>query len=201
MAAQQGVTPSKQFTAALNGFTAELTAAQAAELSKDAQVLAVEPDVENAPDYTTTDFLKLTGEEGAWETRFGGEENAGKGVVVGVIDSGYAPDNPFLQGEPVQPLSGPAQMGVPYRTAEGRIAMLKADGTTFEGECQKGVGTGAAFDGTLCNSKVVSARYFADALPAVREAGKPRSPGTDLPGGRRQPRHAHGHHGRRQRQR
>lgn len=164
VAAQQGVTPSKQFTAALNGFTAELTAAQAAKLSKDARVLAVEPDVENAPDYTTGDFLKLTGADGAWKTRFGGEENAGKGVVVGVIDSGYAPDNPFLQGEPVQPLSGPAQVGVPYRTPEGRIAMLKADGSTFQGECQKGVGTGAAFDGTLCNSKVVSARYFADAF-------------------------------------
>jgi subtilisin family serine protease len=167
VASQQGVTPSKQFTAALNGFTAELTATQAGELSKDARVLAVEPDVQNAPDYTTTDFLKLTGEEGAWATRFGGEENAGKGVVVGVIDSGYAPDNPFLQGEPVQPLSGPAQMGVPYRTPEGRIAMLKADGTTFEGECQKGVGTGAGFDGTLCNSKVVSARYFADSFLQV----------------------------------
>jgi subtilisin family serine protease len=163
VASQQGVAPSKQFTAALNGFTAQLTAVQASELSKDARVLAVEPDVENAPDYTTTDFLELTGEDGAWATRFGGKANAGKGVVVGVIDSGYAPDNPFLQGEPVQPLSGPAQMGVPYRTAEGRIAMLKADGSTFQGECQKGVGTGASFDGTLCNSKVLSARYFADA--------------------------------------
>ncbi|MET3720496.1 S8 family serine peptidase [Arthrobacter sp. UYEF21] len=164
LAAEQGVTPAKQFTAALNGFTAELSAVQAAELSKDARVLAVAPDVENAPDYTTGDFLELTGEDGAWETRFGGEENAGKGVVVGVIDSGYAPDNPFLHGEPVQPLSGAAQVGEPYRTAEGRIAMLKADGTTFEGECQKGVGTGAAFDGSLCNSKVVSARYFADSF-------------------------------------
>jgi subtilisin family serine protease len=164
VATQQGVTPTKQFTAALNGFTADLTAAQAAELAKDARVLTVAPDVENAPDYTTNDFLELTGEEGAWETRFGGEENAGKGVVVGVIDSGYAPDNPFLKGEAVQPLSGPAQVGEPYRTAEGRIAMLKADGTTFLGECQKGVGTGAAFDGTLCNSKVLSARYFADSF-------------------------------------
>lgn len=164
VAAEQGVTPSKQFTAALNGFTAELTATQATNLSKDARVLTVSPDVENAPDYTTNDFLKLTGPEGAWKTQFGGEANAGKGVVVGVIDSGYAPDNPFLQGEPVQPLSGEAQVGVPYRTADGRIAMLKADGTTFEGECQKGVDTGTAFDGTLCNSKVVSARYFADSF-------------------------------------
>nr|WP_246223548.1 S8 family serine peptidase [Pseudarthrobacter psychrotolerans] len=164
VAAGQGVTPSKQFTAALNGFTAELTAGQATELSKDARVLAVAPDVENAPGHTTTDFLELTGPQGAWATQFGGEANAGKGVVVGVIDSGYAPDNPFLQGERVQPLSGQAQEGVPYRTPEGRIAMLKADGTTFQGECQVGVGTGAAFDGSLCNSKVISARYFADSF-------------------------------------
>lgn len=174
VAAEQGVTPAKQFTAALNGFTAELSAAQAFELSKDARVLTVSPDVENAPDYTTTDFLKLTGAEGAWATKFGGEANAGKGVVVGVIDSGYAPDNPFLQGEPVQPLSGKAQVGVPYRTGDGKIAMLKADGTTFIGECEKGEGTGAAFDGTLCNSKVISARYFADAflqfVPAANRA-------------------------------
>jgi subtilisin family serine protease len=164
VAAEQGVTPSKQFTAALNGFTAELTANQATELAKDHRVLTVAPDVENTPDYTTNDFLKLTGAQGAWATRFGGEQNAGKGVVVGVIDSGYAPDNPFLQGEPVQPLSGKAQVGVPYRNGEGNIAMLKADGTTFEGECQKGTGTGAAYDGTLCNSKVVGARYFADSF-------------------------------------
>ncbi|WP_426998061.1 S8 family serine peptidase [Pseudarthrobacter sp. N5] len=162
VAAKQGVTPAKQFTAALNGFVAELTAHQAAELAKDSKVLAVSPDVENSPDYTTTDFLKLTGPDGVWAKQYGGEASAGKGVVVGVIDTGYAPDNPFLQGEAVQPLNGKAQPGVPYRTADGRIAMLKSDGTTFQGECQKGVGTGAAFDGSLCNSKVVSARYFAD---------------------------------------
>lgn len=164
VAASHGVAPVKQFTAALNGFSAGLTAAQATALSKDGRVLAVAPDVENAPDYTTTDFLKLTGPDGAWAKQFGGEANAGKGVVVGVIDSGYAPDNPFLQGEPLQPLQGAAQVGVPYRTADGRIAMLKADGTTFEGECQKGQQSGAGFNGSLCNSKVISARYFADAF-------------------------------------
>ncbi|MET1085673.1 MAG: S8 family serine peptidase [Arthrobacter sp.] len=164
VAASQGVTPQKQFTAALNGFSAQLTAGQAIELSRDKKVLAVTPDAENAPDYTATDFLELTGPDGMWAQEFGGEANAGKGVVVGVIDSGYAPDNPFLQGEPVQPLSGQAEVGVPYRTADGKIAMLKADGSTFEGECQKGQGTGASFDGSLCNSKVIGARYFADSF-------------------------------------
>lgn len=173
VAADKGVTVQKQFTAALNGFSAELTAAQAAALAKDSRVLAVEKDVENAPDYTATDFLKLTGPQGVWATQFGGEANAGKGTVVGVIDTGYAPDNPFLQGEPVKPLEGAPQVGVPYLTGEGRIAMLKADGTTFEGECQPGQGTGADFDGTACNSKVVGARYFADTfLQYVPEANR-----------------------------
>lgn len=181
VAARQGAKPARQFTAALNGFAAELTAAQAAGLAKDSNVLAVSPDVENAPDYTTTDFLKLTGKDGSWAQQFGGEANAGKGVVVGVIDSGYAPDNPFLQGEVVSPLNekgngkarGKAEVGVPYATRDGKIAMLKSDGTTFEGECQKGVDTGAAFDGTVCNSKVISARYFADSfLQSVAPANR-----------------------------
>ena len=172
VAAKHSAKPAKQYTAALNGFVAQLTARQAAELAKDSKVLLVAPDVENAPDYTTTDFLKLTGQDGAWAKQFGGEANAGKGVVVGVIDSGYAPDNPFLKGEAVAPLSGngkgngkgKAELGVPYRTKDGTIAMLKSDGTTFEGECQKGIESGAAFDGSDCNSKVISARYFADSF-------------------------------------
>ena len=171
VARKQGVSPQKQFTAALNAFVAQLTAEQAAQLAKDSRVMTVAPDTENAPDYTTNDFLKLTGPDGAWAQQFGGEANAGKGVVVGVIDTGYAPDNPFLAGDPVQPLHGKAEVGVPYRTADGRIAMLKSDGTTFEGECQKGVGSGAAFDGSLCNSKVVSARYFADTFLQYVEPG------------------------------
>lgn len=162
VAAADGVRIKNSFTAALNGFTADLTAQQAAQLARDPAVLAVAPDTENSLDYSTTDFLNLSGAEGSWNTVFGGTENAGKGVVVGVIDSGYAPGNPFFAGEDVQPLAGEPQVGVPYRTADGKIAMLKADGDTFVGECQPGTGTGAGFDGTACNSKVLSARYFAD---------------------------------------
>lgn len=151
-----------KYTAAINGFSADLTAEQAVKLAKDPAVLMVVPDTENAPDYSTTDFLKLSGASGLWNTTFGGRENAGKGVVVGVIDSGYTPSNPFFAGDDVQPLNGEPQVGVPYRTADGKIAMLKSDGDTFVGECQKGQGSGATFDGRDCNSKVLSARYFAD---------------------------------------
>ncbi|WP_354242441.1 S8 family serine peptidase [Arthrobacter sp. UYEF20] len=162
VAGQQKVQIRRQFTAAVNGFSATLTAGQAIKLAKDPGVLVVAPDTENAPDYSTSDFLKLSGAGGTWNTKFGGQDAGGKGVVVGVIDTGYTPSNPFFAGEQVQPLVGDPVVGVPYRTDDRKIAMLKSDGDTFTGECQKGVETGADFDGSACNSKVLSAHYFAD---------------------------------------
>lgn len=162
VAGQQNVQIQRQFTAAVNGFSATLTASQAIKLAKDPGVLLVAPDTENTPDYSSSDFLKLSGTGGTWDTKFGGQDAAGKGVVVGVIDTGYTPSNPFFAGEQVKPLVGDPVVGEPYRTEDGKIAMLKSDGDTFVGECQKGVGTGADFDGSACNSKVLSAHYFAD---------------------------------------
>ncbi|WP_229995929.1 S8 family serine peptidase [Arthrobacter sp. Bi26] len=163
VAGQQGVKMQRQFTAALNGFSAQLTADQALKLAKDPSVLVVAPDTQNAPDYSSTDFLKLSGPNGTWNTKFGGKDAAGKGVVVGVIDTGYTPSSAYFAGEEVKPLTGDPVVGVPYRTADGKIQMLKADGEFFTGECQ----TGTDFDGTACNSKVLSARYFSDAFEAT----------------------------------
>lgn len=162
VAGQQNVSMKRQFTSAVNGFSANLTSDQAIKLAKSPDVLVVAPDTENAPDYSSTDFLKLSGANGTWNTKFGGQSAAGKGVVVGVIDTGYTPGSAFFAGDQVKPLVGDPVVGVPYRTDDGKIAMLKSDGDTFVGECQKGVGTGADFDGSACNSKVLSAHYFAD---------------------------------------
>ncbi len=164
VAAEKNVEIKRTYTAALNGFAADLSTDQAVELAKSDKVLFVAPDVENAPDYSSIDFLGLNGNKGAWKSQFGGEKNAGAGTVVGVIDTGYAPDNPFFAGSPVKPLKGNAQpkVGEPYLNAAGEIAMLKSDGSTFVGDCQ----VGEDFDGSLCNSKVISAQYFADAFLA-----------------------------------
>lgn len=158
VAAQQNVAIKRQFTAAVNGFSATLTSDQAIKLAKNPGVLVVAPDTENAPDYSSTDFLKLSGSNGTWNTNFGGQDAAGKGVVVGVIDTGYTPSSPFFAGEQVKPLVGDPVVGVPYRNDDGKIAMLKSDGDTFIGDCQ----TGQDFDGSACNSKVLAAHYFAD---------------------------------------
>ena len=136
VAGQQHVRMQHQFTAAINGFSAKLTADQAIKLAKDPDVLLVAPDTENAPDYSSTDFLKLSGATGSWNTKFGGQDAGGKGVVVGVIDTGYTPSSAFFAGAPVQPLTGDPVVGVPYRNADGKISMLKADGETFTGDCQ-----------------------------------------------------------------
>nr|WP_310061307.1 S8 family serine peptidase [Arthrobacter ginsengisoli] len=158
VAAQQNVQIQRRYTAAVNGFSATLTTDQAVRLAKDPGVLVVAPDSENAPDYSSTDFLKLSGKNGTWNRKFGGQDGAGKGVVVGVIDTGYTPDSAFFTGEEVTPLVGEPVVGVPYRLADGRIQMLKSDGDLFTGECQ----TGQGFDGSACNSKVLSAHYFAE---------------------------------------
>lgn len=160
VATTKDVTIESSFTAAVNGFSAELSSEKAVELAKDPKVLMVAPDTENAPTYSSIDYLGLTGGQGTWKKEFDGRKNAGKGVVVGIIDTGYSPDNAFFKGKKVKPLKGNQQpkVGQPYRDADGNIAMLKADGETFVGECQ----VGEDFDGSACNSKVLSAQYFAD---------------------------------------
>src|SRR5699024_4237348 len=116
----------RHFTTALNAFVSELTAEQARELAKDDRVLGVSEVQQYAPDYSSTEFLGLPGPGGAWDNHFGGVEGAGQGVVVGVIDTGYYPEQEMLAGEPVAPLSGEPQVGEPYLTGSGEIAMLKA---------------------------------------------------------------------------
>lgn len=78
VAQQENVTIERDFTTAVNGFSANLTADQAINLAKDPKVLMVAPDTQYAPDYSTTDFLKLSGPNGTWATQYGGQDNAGK---------------------------------------------------------------------------------------------------------------------------
>jgi len=162
-AASKGVTISRNYTLALNGFSAVLSAAQVKALAGDGDVLAVVPDSIRKPDYSSTDFLGLPGRDGVWDQQFGGKEEAGKGIVVGVLDTGYTPDNPFFAGETVDPLSGTPDVGVPYRLQGNVIAMRKANGGTFVGDCV----AGDAFDGTECNSKVIGARFYDKAYKAA----------------------------------
>ncbi len=122
-----------RYTTALNGFTARLTAAQVQQLRTEESVLSVRPDRRVRPATTHTPrLLSLTGRRGVW-SRNGGAARAGRGVVVGVLDTGIWPENPSFRGRP----------GVP-----------RVPG--FRGACRPG----EAWSRATCGSKIVSARHF-----------------------------------------
>ena len=148
VAGSVGATPVAQYQVTTNGFAADLTAAQAKELAGSSKVEAI---VKNEILHTTavpsTDYLGLSGPQGVW-----GTEGTGEGVVVGVIDTGIAPENPSFAGDP---LTTTASTTTPYATATG-TAYRKADGGTFAGVCQRG----EQFTAADCSTKIVGARYF-----------------------------------------
>lgn len=188
-----GITVRSQYATALNGFSAELTGEQVAALQKDPTVLMVAPNEQFSLDYSSVDEVGLAAGQSyeelaaGWE-EFGGVDGAGKGVVVGIIDSGIAPQNPYFEGyEPtVLKRNADPVVGEPYLTRSGDIAMLKADGTTFIGECEfarnNDIRTSKqSWSGKECNSKVLGARYFADdfityTAPADRSPNETISP-------------------------
>lgn len=121
-----------RFDSALNGFAAELTREQAKQLRARPEVAFVERSTVQKPDSVDSpDFL---GADEAWAT-VGGPEQAGRGMVVGVVDSGIWPENPSFAALPGDVRRGPAGFG---------------------GGCE----TGEGWDRADCNSKVVSAQYF-----------------------------------------
>lgn len=124
-----------------NGFAAKLTGQQAATLAKTPGVVSVTKDELREVDTASTpEYLGLTGRNGAW-SKVGGRRDAGKGVVVGIVDTGIWPEvGSFapLPGNPAPP----------------------AD---WQGECE----SGEEFGPQDCNSKLIGARYFAEGFLAA----------------------------------
>jgi Subtilase family/Fibronectin type-III domain/PA domain/Peptidase inhibitor I9 len=121
------------YTAALNGFTVNLSGAQAARLRSMPGVFSVDRDKLVKLDTTSSPrFLGLSGKHGVW-AQHGGPANAGKNMVIGDIDTGIWPENPSFAGAPRVP-----------------------DVRGFHGVCQRG----ERWLRTTCNSKIISARYF-----------------------------------------
>ncbi len=158
-AASVGATVRGRYTVAVDGFVADLTPLQAVRLSRRPGVLAVSPDarVKATDDTRSTDFMGLSGRQGVW-SKLGGTAKSGKGVVVGVIDSGIWPESASFAAPALG--TAPPTAKDPYRPYRegGVIKMKKADGGTFTGVCQ----SGEKFTGSACNTKLVGARYFND---------------------------------------
>lgn len=151
------------YTVVNNGFAAHLSGKQATALAKAPGVRAVVKDRLRKPDTTESPaFLGLSGPEGVWAS-LGGPDNAGKGIVVGVVDTGYWPENPSFAGTAL-PRGEYVSERSPGPIRNGKnTAFYKADGQRFHGRCA----SGEQFSPTLCNSKVIGARYFVQGFAAA----------------------------------
>lgn len=121
--------PAYRWTTALNGFAVRLSPGQARELEAHEAVTLVEPN--------RVRRLAGTGADPAlrgWGLK--GPRRGGAGTVVGVIDTGLAPESPLFAST------------VP----------LGAEPRGFVGTCQ----TGDGWDADDCDDKVVGARWFVD---------------------------------------
>jgi len=127
------------YTVAVNGFAARLTAVEAATLAALPEVLAVIPDQIRRPATdSSAGYLELDSQQGAWSTGYTGE-----GVVVGVIDTGIWPEHPSFAGD----------------TYRGRPDGFTPSGCDFGGTAFNTAD--AAFE---CGGKVVTARAFGAAI-------------------------------------
>lgn len=143
------------YTISANGFVADLTAKQATELATDRRVLTVQKDsIVYADTWNTPDFLGLSGKKGVWK-QTGGQDKAGEGVVVGVIDSGIWPESKSFRGSP---LTADPQGRWGTKITGSITSMKKSDGNLFRGECE----TGEEFTLANCNTKLISARSFVE---------------------------------------
>jgi subtilisin family serine protease len=173
------------YQVAFNGFAAELDSAEATTLAGLPGVTAVLPnEVRSIDTVATPDLLGLTGPDGVWAD-LGGADAAGKGVVVGVLDTGVWPENASFAGDRLRQGRAPRTdgkgrvvgrnplMGRPFLTPEDEVVMLKADGTVFRGECE----LGEAWTTTdLCNDKLITARSFSASFEAALAAGAKPGP-------------------------
>ncbi|GAA5112315.1 hypothetical protein GCM10023339_15180 [Alloalcanivorax gelatiniphagus] len=127
--------PVYRWTTALNGFAAPLTDSQLATLDDQPGVAAIETDTVR-PLAGRTSLAAVTSAAGSPRLR------GGAGVVIGVVDSGIAPESP----------------------AFAEVPGLGSDPEGFAGACVEGEGWTA----DDCTRKIVGARWYVDGFGAER---------------------------------
>ena len=138
-----------RYTTAVNGFAGTFTGREAAALASDPAVLAVVPnEILQLDTVSSPEYLGLTGPGGVWENLAGAGSDPseiGKGVVVGIVDSGIIPTNPSF--------------------ADAGHQAAPAD---WKGSCQ--TADEEKFPADSCNDKLIGAKYFVNGFGSTRLA-------------------------------
>ena len=117
----------------------------------------------------STEFLGLGSDDhgtgGVWD-ELGGVDNAGEGVVIGILDSGITPENPSFAGAPLK-TGKPKAPGTKFTGKEpytdGKtIYYDKSDGGQFHADMVDGDGWSTSDYST----KLIGAQYFLDGAKA-----------------------------------
>ncbi|WP_243229154.1 S8 family serine peptidase [Microbacterium sp. CIAB417] len=166
LAQDAGVTPDTTYQVTLNGFSADLTGEQVDKLRASKDVFGVFADEIRHPDaVTSTEFLGLgddrKGKGGVWEET-GGVEHAGEGVVVGVIDTGIAPEHPSFDGDKLKKKDHKKSKGQPY-TDGSYVYFDKSDGATF----RSAIVEGQDWNKHAYSTKLVGGQYFSAGAEAA----------------------------------
>jgi hypothetical protein len=137
-----------------NGFSAQLTEAQAMALKASGRVLSVTPSELRKADTTRTPgFLGISNPGGLWSQLDAASHNIkGEDVIIGVIDTGVWPETASF-GDSVDGLGNPVAYNVAGTPVYG-AAPVKWHGTCI---------TGPGFTAAMCNNKLLGARFFGDA--------------------------------------
>lgn len=162
LATEVGITPETTYQVVLNGFSADLTGAQVDALRASKSVFGVYADEIRHPDaQTSTDFLGLgddrKGRGGVWQ-QTGGVEKAGEGVVVGVIDTGIAPEHPSFAGTKIkkQKKQNTRKKGVQPYSDGTYVYFDKSDG----GQYRAAMVEAQDWDKSDYSSKLIGGQYF-----------------------------------------
>ncbi len=126
-----------RYRVALNGMAVRMTRRAAEELRRAPGVAAVTRNrIHRMDTQRTPAFLGLDQPGGLWDRTGGLDGDAGRGTLVGVVDSGIWPENPSFAGDGRPP-------------------------SRLRGHCQ----AGERFPASTCNRKLVVAKYFNESFP------------------------------------
>ncbi|MHA4867273.1 S8 family peptidase [Duganella sp. PWIR1] len=137
-----------EYKLVFNGFSASLTDAEVRQLKANSAVAAIVPSTpRQLLTNHTANFLGLDAPGGLW-SQLGGQEHAGEGIVVGVIDGGIWPENPAYADRI-------DSQGMPSFDSSAQLAYGPPP-AGWKGGCD----TGEGFTASHCNNKLIGARYF-----------------------------------------